>query len=78
MGRGKIIDNNLNSSLTFIIINEDIFVSGKVLVVVAVTDDDGERVGSRCRWVAAVLHNDWHVVFFLLLAVKRHQACHNS
>ena len=67
----------LSHPLTFVVVHEDVLVARVVFVVVAVADGDGESVGAADGRVAAVLHDDGHVIFFLLLTVKCLQTCHH-
>ena len=52
--------------------------TGVVLVVVAVTDRDGQRVGAADRGMTAVLHYDRHQILLLALPVKLLQARHDA
>lgn len=49
-----------------------------VLVVVAVTNSDGQCVGSADHRVPTIPHDDRHVVILLLFTVERFLGSHNS
>jgi len=56
-----------------VVVDKNLFGSRLHLVVVDVTDDDGERRCARDGRIARVLDDDRHVELFLLFAVERAQ-----